>query len=122
MNKFVIIGLCLLFLAIIFTCKSKLTAIANGTTPTSNKKDTITSDTVMIFYAPWCGHCKNSLSEFTEASEQGNGKILLFNSDDPDTKFLLKKYEVGGFPTIMKGDGQIYDGPRRAKDIIDFSK
>ena len=121
MNKFIIVGICLLFLAIIFTCKSKLTAIANSTTPSSNKKDTIAKDTVMIFYAPWCGHCKNALPEFTDASNQGNGKILLFNSDDPDTKDLLKKYKVEGFPTIMKGDGQLYDGLRRAKDIVAFA-
>jgi len=122
MKKFLLIGICLLFLTIIIgICKSKFTESKSGNTPSTSKFESITDDTVLIFYAPWCGHCKNSMSEFTTASEQGNGKVMLFNSDDPDTIELLRKYSVRGFPTIMKANGKMYSGPRYSKDIIEFA-
>ena len=121
MKKFVLIGICLLFLAIIIgICKSKFTESKSGNTPSTSKFESITDDTVLIFYAPWCGHCKKSMPEFITASEQGNGKVMLFNSDDPDTIELLKKYSVRGFPTIMKASGEMYNGQRYSKDILEF--
>jgi thiol-disulfide isomerase/thioredoxin len=122
MNKVVLIFICLLFLAIILgICKSTFTDTKSGNTPNTSKTDSIKEDTVLIFYAPWCGHCKKSMNEFIDASEQGNGKIMLFNADDPDTKTLLQKYSVRGFPTIMKASGEIYNGQRISKDILEFA-
>ena len=86
------------------------------------KNDSITKDTVLIFYAPWCGHCKRSMGEFKDAVSQGNGKVMMINSDDPDSKELIEKYNVNGFPTIMKASGEKYTGPRTSSGIINFAK
>ena len=75
-------------------------------------------NTVYIFYAPWCGYCKKSMDDFNQASNK-NSKIRLINSDqNPD---LVKKYNVKGFPTIIKSNGQIYSGDRSTSSILDFA-
>ena len=92
------------------------------TTNADAKNDSITKDTVLIFYAPWCGHCKRSMGEFKDAVSQANGKVMMINSDDPDSKELIEKYNVNGFPTIMKASGEKYTGPRTSSGIINFAK
>jgi len=75
--------------------------------------------TVLIFYAPWCGHCKNSMDDFNKACNK-NDKIRLINSDEkPD---LVEKHGVKGFPTIMKKNGETYSGDRSADSILEFAK
>ena len=89
---------------------------------TNSTSDTGSTDTVMIFYAPWCGHCKRSMSDFQDARDQSNGKIILINSEEPESKELLIKYGIKGFPTIRKKSGLEYNGPRSSKDIIEFAE
>ena len=90
-------------------------------TPNDAKTDSIADDTVLIFFAPWCGHCKKSMGEFKEAATQGSGKIMLISSEDPESKNLMQKYSVGGFPTIVKGTGEKYNGSRDARSIVKFA-
>lgn len=78
----------------------------------------IDKDSVLIFHAAWCGHCRNAMPEFKRAQIQGRGKIVLIDSDKrPD---LVEKYNVNGFPTIMKADRTPYKGDRNAEAIMDF--
>jgi thiol-disulfide isomerase/thioredoxin len=94
----------------------------NATTLMSSTADDetpIKDDQVLIIYAPWCGHCKNSMKDFREASERSD-KVKLINSDEnPD---IVKKYNVRGYPTIMKTNGKMYTGPRDANSIIEFAE
>ena len=76
-------------------------------------------NTVYIFYAPWCGHCKRSMNEFTKASMDPN--IILINTDDPSSRNLMREFDVNGFPTIVRGDGTQYEGDRIADAIIAFA-
>jgi thiol-disulfide isomerase/thioredoxin len=117
MNLIIIFILIILLGLIIYTCRSKF----EGTSQIGPKIDTIRDDTVLIFYAPWCGHCKKSMNDFKDAESKGNGKVMLINSDDPDNSEIMKKYKVQGFPTIMKGDGKVYDGGRTSKEILEFA-
>ena len=80
------------------------------------------SPSAMIFYAPWCGHCQHSMGDFKNATEQSNGKIQMVNSDDPQNKELLQKYNVKGFPTIKSTNGEDYTGPRTASGILNFAQ
>ena len=82
----------------------------------------ISPDTVLIFYAPWCGHCKRSMDDFKDAELKGNGKVILIDADEPENENLKTKYGVQGFPTIIKGDGTKYNGGRTALEILDFVK
>ena len=117
MNK--ILLLLVFLIAIIFIKGSSFTATM--TSDSNSKYDSVSDRTVLIFYAPWCGHCKSSMPEFTKASESPNTDILLVNSDDPAAKSLMNKYSVNGFPTIVRGDNTPYTGERTSQDIIDFA-
>jgi len=88
-------------------------------------------DTALVmFYAPWCGHCKKLKPEFEKAA-----KTLLSN-DPPVTlakvdcteggKDTCGRFEVRGYPTlkIFRG-GELssdYNGPREAGGIVKFMK
>jgi len=117
----VIFLLTVLILVIIFSRKysSKFggTEQKLGTTPEKEKVNSIAPDTVLIFYAPWCGYCKAAMAEFEKAVESGNGKIILVNGDE--NRELMQKYGVQGFPTIMKGN-KVHKGGRTEKEILEF--
>ena len=68
------------------------------------------------FYAPWCGHCKNMASTWEKFEGSYNGKtingkkinIIEVNGDEKGD--LTKKYQVNGFPTIkMFAGGKTLD-------------
>ena len=81
---------------------------------------TISRDSVLIFYAPWCGHCVRAKPEFEKAHRGGLGNIHLIDATDPDNKALVEKYQITGFPTIIKADGTKYEGTRTADKILEF--
>ncbi len=84
----------------------------------SNDNVSIDKDSVLIFHAGWCGHCKRAMPEFKKAQIDGRGKVVLIDADErPD---LVNKYNVQGYPTIMKADRTPYTGDRNASDIMDF--
>jgi len=88
-------------------------------------------DTALVmFYAPWCGHCKRLKPEFEKAA----GDLLA--NDPPVTlakvdcteggKEACGRFEVRGYPTlkIFRG-GELssdYNGPREAGGIVKFMK
>ena len=60
-------------------------------------------DTLMVlFYAPWCEHCRNFLPEYTKAAEILKGEnIILAKVDATINKKLSEKYNIKGFPTTI---------------------
>jgi thiol-disulfide isomerase/thioredoxin len=80
----------------------------------------ISRDSVIIFFAPWCGHCVRAKPEFEKAQRGGRGDIHLIDITDPDNKKIVEKYQISSFPTIMKPDGTKYNGPRTAEEILEF--
>lgn len=80
----------------------------------------ISRDSIMIFFAPWCGHCERAKPEFEKARRGGRGDIHLIDATDPDNKKIVEKYQISSFPTIIKTDGTKYDGSRTAEEILEF--
>lgn len=102
---------------------------------------------IVEFYAPWCGHCKNLKPEYTKAAKQLDGlvNVVAIDCDDDSNKQLCARYEVKGFPTVKifrplrvddqdktkskkakkskKGHPEVedYQGPRTAKAIVDHA-
>lgn len=81
---------------------------------------------LVMFYAPWCGHCKAAKPEYTAAAEQfGGDKKVSFSALDC-TKFqpLCQKHDVSGFPTFIYfnygKNPSPYDGARSMEGFAEF--
>lgn len=81
-------------------------------------------DWFVMFYAPWCGHCKRlhpvwqELASFFDPSKVSIGQV---NCDEND--YLKDRFVIMGFPTLVffsKGQMYEYDGPRDFESLKKF--
>lgn len=85
------------------------------------------------FYAPWCGHCKRMVPEFTKLGEKisGDGKlssrVVVAKVDADKHREIGNRFDVKGFPTILyfaRGkpveSHQPYQGGRSYKSFLEF--
>ena len=89
---------------------------------------------IVEFYAPWCGHCKNLKPAYEKAatSLSGLAKVAAVNCDEDSNKAFCGSLGVQGFPTLKivkpskkpggKGVPQDYPGERSTKAIVDAVK
>lgn len=97
----------------------------------SNFDDQVGSGTKLVmFYADWCGHCKKLKPVWDEAAADVNKdekKMIKVNCGEgtEDDEKLMKKYNVQGYPTIIKfinGKPSEYQGDRDADSFKDMFK
>ncbi|KAK7200753.1 Thioredoxin/Thioredoxin-like domain/Thioredoxin-like [Novymonas esmeraldas] len=55
---------------------------------------------VILFYAPWCGHCKQFHPEFERFAESVKGTIRVGAIDADKNSNIGQQFGVRGFPTI----------------------
>merc|ERR1712241_1622390 len=88
-------------------------------------------DTALVmFYAPWCGHCKKMKPEFDKASKDllaNDPPVNLAKIDCTEVgKDTCNRFEVRGYPTlkIFRGGelSQDYNGPREVNGIVKYMK
>uniref|UniRef100_A0A6M2DV45 Protein disulfide-isomerase n=1 Tax=Xenopsylla cheopis TaxID=163159 RepID=A0A6M2DV45_XENCH len=85
---------------------------------------------LVMFYAPWCGHCKRLKPEFAKAAETLQGDetpIALAKVDCTEGgKETCGKFSVSGYPTLKifrNGElSQDYNGPREAGGIVKYMR
>lgn len=118
-------------------------------TPKLFKSQVLQSNQVSVveFYAPWCGHCRNLKSDYVKAAKmlQGLANVYAVNCDDSINTDLCTSQQIQGFPTIkvfrppkvdmskhtgkldaqkpvkMNPASEQYNGGRDAKSITDFA-
>ncbi|CAF3519675.1 unnamed protein product [Rotaria socialis] len=98
----------------------------NDTTFDSFIAENTQSPILVMFYAPWCGHCKNLKPELMKASvdlhEQGS-KAIIAAVDSTVAQATSKLFKIEGFPTMkFFRDGKYaFDMHARTADkIIEF--
>lgn len=80
-----------------------------------------------MFYAPWCGHCKQMKPEYLAAAKDlttaGYSKCLAM-VDCTENPNVMERYDIQGFPTIkLFKNGkyvQDYKGARTVDGIKKF--
>lgn len=89
-----------------------------------------TDPTLVFFFAPWCGHCKNAKPEFEKLmnmlkSAGSKIKATMINCDENPE--IAQEHEIQGFPTIRyypsgpkSKNYKEYQGNRTAEDMMKF--
>lgn len=83
---------------------------------------------LVMFYAPWCGHCKRMKPEFEAAAKvliENDPPVHLIKVDCTEAgKDTCSEFGVSGYPTlkIFKGGEKAadYNGPREKNGIVKF--
>lgn len=82
---------------------------------------------LVMFYAPWCGHCKAMKGDFAEASTQASDSEMAFVAVDCTVETMVcGKFGVQGYPTVKyfdsaDGAGEDYNGGRDLDALVAFA-
>lgn len=83
-------------------------------------------DTLIEFYAPWCGHCKKLAPIYDELGEKMANENVQIVKFDATANDVPAPYEVRGFPTLFwvrkesKDSPVKYEGGRELDDFIKY--
>ena len=81
---------------------------------------------LVMFYAPWCGHCKKFKPELEKAAAiLRKENLIVAKVDATVEKSLAQKYGVRGYPTVKffkKGAVIEYTGGRKEADVLNWMR
>ena len=132
---FLTIGLSLVLMAIIYYYQNKNTPLEEGLNtnnlPISNNMSLEKNNLNMVlFYAPWCGHCKSLMPHWNKLEQNYNNqtingrKINIVKINCDENTQIATQYDIQGYPTVKllsidnNGKPTLYD----YDDEREFSK
>jgi thiol-disulfide isomerase/thioredoxin len=78
---------------------------------------------IYLFKAEWCGHCKGFKPTWEKLQKDLSNKYEFVTMDSEKNKEEMTKWDIKGFPTIIKLVGskaEEYMGPRDEKSLKEF--
>lgn len=83
------------------------------------------TDMLILFYAPWCGHCKKFKPTFAEfARTAASSSLIVAQYDAVANDFDANLFKVEGYPTLyfVTADGKpiLYSGDRTPESLQRF--
>lgn len=86
--------------------------MSQETNDQSFQKDVLDASTITLvdFWAPWCGPCRQLSPIVDEVAKELDGKVQVFKCNVDENPETPSKYMVRGIPTlILFKDGKILD-------------
>ncbi|EAN78229.1 bloodstream-specific protein 2 precursor [Trypanosoma equiperdum] len=103
------------------TVDGKTTIVAK----TMQKHLTSGKDMLILFFAPWCGHCKNFAPTFDKIAKEFDATDLIVAELDATANYVNSStFTVTAFPTVFfvpnGGKPVVFEGERSFENVYEF--
>ena len=111
-----------------FNCRGKAGCAVEELTDANYAAKIASSPHFVMFYAPWCGHCKSLAPKLKKAAKElADFGVKVGAVDVEPNRNVQSQYpDIRGFPTLKfvksAKSAEDYNGPREADAIVAFSK